>query len=432
MSGRWWKHAERSGPGMSKRRRAGARRNRARGRGDDARRRGQARRSASAAPAAAGVVGPLDGGVVASTAILAGLGIVMVYSTTAPLTIGSALPPHFLRHLAAVAAGLLCIAVALRVPMTLWRRLALPLWALGVAMLAFTLVAGIEVNGARRWIAIPGVGLRLQAAEFAKWATILAVAAVATHLNDRRNAPGRSLRVAAGLTLLPVALLLLQPDFGSAAVLIAIVGLLLFVAGMPLRTLFLSGFAAGAGAAGYIALHSYALARLRGFLDPWATAGREGYQLVQSFVAFGRGGGLGVGIGDGRQKLFFLPEAHTDFVLSVVAEELGLVGVLVVLGAFAALLVAGTRVAGRARDPFCRLVAFGMTAFVALPAAVNAGVVMGLLPTTGFTLPFISFGANSLIVCSIAVGVLLRIASHEVPPPRRRVASASPRGLLQT
>jgi cell division protein FtsW len=432
VNGRWWKRAERSSAGAAKQRRASARRDGARGRGDDARRRDRARRRATATPAAAEVVGPLDGGVVASTAILASIGIVMVYSTTAPLTIGSALPPHFLRHLAAVAGGLLCIAAVLRVPMTLWRRLALPLWALGVALLAFTVVAGIEVNGARRWIGIPGVGLRLQAAEFAKWSTVLAVAAVSARLNDRRSDPRRSLWVAAGLTLLPVALLLLQPDFGSSAVLIALVALLLFVAGMPLRRLFLPAFAAGAGAAGYIALHPYALARLRGFLDPWATSGREGFQLVQSFVAFGRGGALGVGIGDGRQKLFFLPEAHTDFVLSVVAEEFGLVGLLVVLGAFAALVVAGTRVAGRARDPFCRLVAFGMTAFVALPAAVNAGVVMGLLPTTGFTLPFISFGANSLIVCSIAVGVLLRIASHEVPPPRSRVASASPRGLLHT
>jgi cell division protein FtsW len=432
VNGRWWRRAERSSAGAAKRRRASARRGGARGRDDDARRRDRARRRATATPAAAKVVGPLDGGVVASTAILASIGIVTVYSATAPLTIGSAVPPHFLRHLAAVAGGLLCIAVVFRVPMTFWRRLALPLWALGVALLVFTAVAGIEVNGARRWIAIPGVGLRLQAAEFAKWSTVLVVAAMSTRLSDRRNAPGRSLQVAAGLTLLPVGLLLLQPDFGSAAVLIALVGLLLFVAGMPLRALFLLAFAAGAGAAGYIAISPYALARLRGFLDPWATAGREGFQLVQSFVAFGRGGGLGVGIGDGRQKLFFLPEAHTDFVLSVVAEEFGLVGLLVVLGAFAALVVAGTRVAGRARDPFCRLVAFGMTAFIALPAAVNAAVVMGLLPTTGFTLPFISFGANSLIVCSIAVGVLLRIASHEVPPPRRRVASASPRGLLHT
>jgi cell division protein FtsW len=432
VRGRGWRRAERPGPGVGKRGRESARRDRAHGCADEARQRGRARRSATAAPGAAVVIGPLDGGVVASIAILAGIGIVMVYSTTAPLSIGSALPPHFVRHLAAVAAGLLCIAAALRLPISLWRRLALPLWALGVATLAYTFAAGIEVNGARRWIAIPGVGLRLQAAEFAKWSTVLAVASASARLRDRRSTPERLLWVAAGLTLPPVALLLLQPDFGSAAILFGLVGLVLLVAGMPLRHLVLPALVAGAGAAAYIARKEYALLRLQGFLDPWATAGREGFQLVQSFVAFGRGGAFGVGIGDGRQKLFFLPEAHTDFVLSVVAEELGLVGVLVVLGAFAALVVAGTRVAGRARDPFCQLLAFGMTALVALPAVVNTGVVMGLLPTTGFTLPFVSFGANSLVVCSFAVGVLLRIASHEAPPERSRVASASPRGLLQT
>ena len=162
MSGRWWKRAERSG--AAKRRRASTRRKGAGARGGDARRRNRARRRASAAPAAAKVAGPLDGGVLASTATLTGIGIVMVYCTTAPLAIGNALPPHFLRHLAAVAGGLVCIAAALRVPMTLWRRLALPLWALGVGLLAFTCVAGIEVNGARRWLAIPGLELRLQAA----------------------------------------------------------------------------------------------------------------------------------------------------------------------------------------------------------------------------------------------------------------------------
>jgi cell division protein FtsW len=370
--------------------------------------------------------------VVASTAILAGFGIVMVYSTTAPLAIGSTLPPHFVRHLAAVAAGLLCIAATLRVPVALWQRLALPLWVLGIALLGYTLLAGIEANGARRWIAIPGVGVRLQAAEFVKCTTVLAVAAMCARLRERRGAPWRPVQVTAALMLPPTALLLRQPDFGSAAVLVALVGLLLFVAGVSLRRLFIPALGAGAVAAIYIATHSYALARLRGFLDPWATARNEGFQLVQSFVAFGRGGRFGVGIGDGRQKLFYLPEAHTDFVLSVVAEELGLLGVLVVFGAFAALVVAGTRIAGRAQDPFCQLVAFGMTAFIALPAAVNAGVVMGLLPTTGFTLPFISFGANSLIACSIAVGILLRIASHEATQPRSRVASASPRGLLRS
>ena len=154
-------------------------------------------------------------------------------------------------------------------------------------------------------------------------------------------------------------------------------------------------------------------------MAPWQTAQNEGFQLVQSFVAFGRGGTFGIGLGDGRQKLGYLPEAHTDFILSVVAEELGLLGVLVVLGLFAALAVAGLRVALRTQEPFAQLLAFAMTAFLVLPAAVNAAVVMGLLPTTGFTLPFLSFGSNSLVVCALTVGVLLRIAAEHAEPGRR-------------
>jgi len=376
--------------------------------------------------------GPLDGGVLASIAILLGIGIVMVYSTTAHLTMGSTLPPHFIRHLVAVALGIACIAVVVRIPIRLWQRLAVPLWALGVVLLTLTLIVGISVNGGQRWLAIPGIELRFQAAEFVKWATVLAMAAVTARLAERRGGSDRTMLLAAGLLMPPVGLLLLQPDFGSALVLVAIVGLLLFVAGVPMRRLLLPSGAAVAGATAYIALHPYALRRLRGFIDPWETARHEGFQLVQSFVAFGRGGSFGVGIGDGRQKLYYLPEAHTDFVLSVVAEEMGLLGVLLVLGAFAALVVAGSRVAAHARDPFCRLLAFAMTALIAVPAAINAAVVMGLLPTTGFVLPFISFGANSLIVCSVAVGILLRIASHNVTAPRRRIASASHRGLLRT
>ena len=377
--------------------------------------------------------GPLDGGIVAASAVLAGVGIVMVYSATAPLAMGRALPPHFIRHLAAVFAGIVCIAVVVRVLIGVWRRFALPLWALGTALLVWTLTAGIEANGAQRWIALPGTGLRLQAAEFVKWATVLAIAALCARFVDRRGAAGKRAVVLAAAVMLPPSLLLLaQPDFGSAAVLAAIVGMLLFVAGVPFRHLLAPVVVAGVGAAGYIATHPYAMARLRGFVDPWSRARQEGFQLVQSFIAFGRGGVLGVGIGDGRQKLYYLPEAHTDFVLSVVAEELGLVGVLVVLGAFAALVVAGTRIAVRAREPFGQLLAFGMTALIAVPAVVNAAVVMGVVPTTGFTLPFISFGANSLIMCSIAIGILLRIGSHDVRVSRRRIASASHRGLLRT
>ena len=216
------------------------------------------------------------------------------------------------------------------------------------------------------------------------------------------------------LAAVPAALLLLQPDLGNAFLVLALTGGLLFVAGVPLRRLALL---AGSGAlllTGYVAARPYALARWKGYLAPWQNAQSEGFQLVQSFVAFGRGGTFGVGLGDGRQKLEYLPEAHTDFILSVVAEELGLLGVLVVLGLFASLAFAGLRVARAARDPFAQLLAFAMTAFLALPAAVNAAVVMGLLPTTGFTLPFLSFGSNSLLVCALSVVVLLRVAAEQV------------------
>jgi cell division protein FtsW len=299
-------------------------------------------------------------------------------------------------------------------------------------LLLATAIGGTEVNGAQRWLAVPGLGLRLQAAEYVKWATVLAIASVTWQTHERRAAPGRPLVLAAGLVAPPVALLLVQPDFGTAVVLVALTGLLLFVSGTPLRHLLVPAALAAVLAGGYIASHAYAMRRLSGFLDPWATARHEGFQLVQSFVAFARGGWFGVGIGDGRQKLFYLPEAHTDFVLSVVAEEIGFVGVLIVLGAFAALVVAGTRIAARAVDPFCQIMAFGMTALIAVPAAVNAAVVMGLVPTTGFTLPFISFGANSLILCSVAIGILLRIEAYEESRLRKRVTTASPRGLLRT
>jgi cell division protein FtsW len=289
-----------------------------------------------------------------------------------------------------------------------------------------TWIGGVEVNGARRWLALPG--LRLQPAEFAKFATLLAIAVQLTSTSKF----GHLRPVVAAIVLCgpPVALLLLQPDFGNSLVLCASAGVLLFVAGVSLRALLPPAILALGGAVVYIALRPYAHLRWLGFLDPWATASREGFQLVQSFVAFGRGGIFGVGLGDGRQKLHYLPEAHTDFILAGVAEELGLIGVLVVLGAFAGFVWAGTRIAQRASNLFVSLVAFAMTTLIAIPAAINAAVVMGLLPTTGFTLPFVSFGGNSLLVCSVAVGILLRIASCEAAPDHARISGASRRRFV--
>ncbi len=371
----------------------------------------------------------LDGGLIAVYSILAGIGLVMIYSLTAPLAATSAMPPQFIRQLVALATSILVLIAALRVPLAAWRRLALPLWGVSSVLLLATLVIGVEVNGARRWLELPG--LRLQAAELAKFATVLAAAVLLTGTPSRR-ARLKPVIGAVALCIPPVALLLQQPDFGSSLVLCAAVGALLFAAGTPMRLLVPSTVLASGGAAVYVALNPYAQSRLTGFLDPWATATREGFQLVQSFVAFARGGPFGVGLGGGRQKLYFLPEAHTDFILAGIAEELGLVGVLVVLGAFAAFVWAGVRIAQRAQEPFAALVALGMTSLIGIPAAINAAVVMGLLPTTGFTLPFVSYGGNSLLICSLAVGILLRIGACEAAPTPTRISGASRRRIVRT
>jgi len=381
----------------------------------------------AAAPEAPVARAALDASLITPAMILVSLGVVMVYSTTAPLAIGHTLPPYFVRHLFVTAVAFTIAALALRVPLHVWRRLALPLWGGSVLLLFVTLLAGDSANGAQRWLRVPHVGMAFQPVELAKWATLLVVASALAPLSERAMAGWKPVRAALVFTVPVIIPLLFQPDFGNAMVLVALVGLLLFCAGIPIRFLVAPAALSVAGAAFYVTLRPYALARVRGFLDPWRYSQGEGFQLVQSFVAFGRGELLGVGLGDGRQKLFYLPEAHTDFILSVVAEELGLAGVLVVLGAFAAFIVAGTRIARRARDPFALLTAFGMTALVALPAIVNAAVVMGLAPTKGFTLPFLSYGGNSLLVCALAVGILLRLASCEAAPEARRIGAAAAR-----
>ncbi len=364
-----------------------------------------------------------DGAVVASALGLTALGVLMNYSTTAALEIGQTLPPLALRHVAGVAASLLCAMLAARAPLRMWERASLWLWAGTVALLVLTLAFGIEANGARRWLLIPGVPVAIQAAEPVKLATALAVATLLANATPKNLASWALLQRVGLLVALPVGLLLLQPDFGSAVMLCAVVGFVLFAAGLPLRVLALPVVAGALGAALYIAVRPYAAARVRGFVDPWQSAQGEGFQLVQSFVAFGRGGTTGVGLGNGLQKLSYLPEAHTDFILSVVAEELGLLGVLLVLGAFAALCFAGLRIARRARTPFALLAASACTAIVVVPALCNAAVVMGLVPTKGLTLPFLSHGTNSLLCTALAIGILLRAGREPYSPPRTHSAA---------
>ena len=371
--------------------------------------------------------GGINSGIAIATALLVAMGVVMSYSATAALALDSRFPPLFFDHLVGLAMGIAAGSVAYAAPPGALRRLALPIWLLGVVLLGLTFLFGVEVNGARRWIEVPGSGIRFQPGEIAKLATLMAVAAWLSRKDDRRELSTRRSVEAAGIALLPAGLLLLQPDLGNAVVLVALSAILLFIAGTPWPRFVLPGAAGVALVAVYVATNDYAWRRVMGFLDPFREARGAGWQLVQSYVAFGQGGLLGQGLGNGRQKLDYLPEVHTDFVLALIAEELGLVGVLFVLGAFAALWAAGTRVARRSRDRFDMLCAFGMVSLLTIPAFLNAAVVMGLVPTKGLTLPFLSYGRTSLVVSCLALGILLGIARRYPAPTSGRPGSEAGR-----
>jgi cell division protein FtsW len=373
--------------------------------------------------------GEISGALLGCVVGLAGLGLVMVFSATAPLCAGAPIPPHFLRHLGALLVGGVVALVASRLPLRFWHQFALPLWALVLVLLVATLLAGVRVNGAQRWLALPGI--TFQPAELAKLATVMAIAVVLSRRDGHAPVPASRFTIAIALAGIPAALCVLQPDLGNAVLLLGLAGLLLFIAGAPLRALAGPAVLATVGVAAYSIVHPYAFRRWIGFLKPWDTSQEQGYQLVQSFVAFGRGGLLGAGLGDGRQKLFYLPEAHTDFILAVISEELGLIGVLAVLGAFAALLVVGARIALCSRQRFPMLLSIGMTGLLTVPALINAAVVMGVAPTKGLTLPLVSYGRSSLIVSCLAVGVLMSVARSHSPAGRSGVRGAVPRGLVQ-
>jgi cell division protein FtsW len=371
----------------------------------------------------AGKLPPQTGSVLVITALLSTIGLVMVYSATAPFALGEFVPPHFVRQLIGLAMGLALAFVASRMTPEQWRSVALPLWGAAILMLVLVPLIGDKVNGSRRWLTVPGLGFQFQPSEFARWATLVAVVAVLAGRDQVARRAASAPFGALALAAIPAGLIFIEPDTGSAIVLLGLVAVLLFVAGTALRIFVVPAGLLGAALAIAIARRPYVADRILAFRDPWAHANDEGFQLVQSFIAFARGGLFGIGLGDGRQKLYYLPEAHTDFVLSVLAEELGLVGVAFVIGAFAALLIAGCRIALRARDRFNFLMAAGMTALLTVPAALNAAVVMGMVPPKGIAMPFLSYGRTSLLVSFLAVGTLVGIARRETQTKEHATAA---------
>jgi len=320
------------------------------------------------------------------------------------------------RQLLAATIGVVAGGICLFVPMSVWQSLGPLMLFTGLALLVVVLVPGIghEVNGSTRWVRV-GV-MNLQVSEPARLCFLLYLAGYLV----RRNKALREefmgfLRPMLVLTLACV-LLLKEPDFGAAIVLLATALVMLFVAGARIRD-FLVFFSTAVVAMGALAITSpYRMKRLTGFLDPWSDPYDSGFQLTQSLIAIGRGEWFGVGLGDSVQKLFYLPEAHTDFVFAVFAEEFGLAGSLVLIGLFLALLWRVFRLAMRAASAerfFEAYIAIGLGTWLGLQAFINVGVNMGLLPTKGLTLPLISYGRSSLIITMICIGLLLRI-HHEL------------------
>ncbi len=331
------------------------------------------------------------------------------------------------RQVLAAAIGAIAAGACLLIPMRVWQSLRLLLLLAALALLVIVLLPGLghEVNGATRWVRVGF--MNLQVSEPARLCFLLYLAG---YLVSRNKALRESFTgFAQPMLVLTVACLLLleQPDFGAAIVLLATALVMLFVAGARLRDFLLFFLAATVAVVGFTLAAPYRVKRFTGFLDPWADPFETGFQLTQSLIAIGRGEWFGVGLGGSVQKLFYLPEAHTDFVFAVFAEEFGLAGSLILIGLFVVLLWRVFDLAKRAAKSerfYEAYLAIGLGTWLGLQAFINIGVNMGLLPTKGLTLPLISYGRSSLIVTMVCIGLLLRI-HHELkvdarPPNRRR------------
>ena len=346
------------------------------------------------------------------TLLLAVLGLVMVYSASAVVAEkrfhDSA---YFLkRQLAWLTFGFLLLQAASRIDYPAWRRGALPILAVTACLLALVLLPpiGVAAKGARRWLHVGAISV--QPAEIAKLATVIYLAAYLARKQRRMSRFTWGVVPPLVIVGLLSGLILLQPDLGTVLVIGLVSLALLFLGGASLKHLFALIPLLAILVTLAIWKAPYRLQRLLIFLDPGKDPTGAGFQMHQSFLAFGSGGPFGVGLGESKQKLFFLPEAHTDFVLALVGEELGLWGSAGIVLMFAALVFKGFQIAARAREPFGRYLALGVTLLIGVQVLINAGVVTGLLPTKGLTLPFVSYGGSSLVVSLLSVGILLSIS----------------------
>jgi cell division protein FtsW len=349
---------------------------------------------------------------------LMGVGLVQVYSSSyifATEVFGSGLH-FFVRQLIFTVFAFVALLVAAQIPIRWIEKWGWSLWVIGALGIIVTFVPGLGVKagGASRWIQLP-MGVRFEPSEILKFSFTLLFASL---IARDENILGKLKWWGVFLVLFgPLFLLLRQPDFGSFAIIVFVGVGLLFAFGLKWRYILASLMVMMPAFYLLVMRVPYRRDRVLAFLDPWSDPEQKGFQVIQSMLSFHSGGVTGTGLGQGQGKLFFLPEAHTDFTLAVFGEEMGFVGFLIVLALYGYVILRGFQIASRADEPFRKALALGISMTFALSVFINAGVVMGLLPTKGLTLPFLSYGGSSLLVLCFMFGLLLNIEKHQMEEP---------------
>ncbi len=346
--------------------------------------------------------------VIVAMLLTIGLGAMLSASSVASIKANGDQFELFTKQVLWVALGLAALVFTSFIPYRIWQRFALPMFVAAIIGLIFTVAIGSTRGGATRWIVLGPV--TLQVGEFAKFTTVVLFATVLSKkkelLSDFKHLLAPLLAI-----LLPVVFLLMaQPDFGTVLLIVGPVFVMLFASSVPIRFVFSIGTLGLMAMAAMAMSAEYRKARLLSFLDPFASAGGDGFQAVQSMIAFGTGGLFGVGLGQSRARWSWLPNAHTDFIFAIIGEETGFAGAFIVLTLFTLLAAVGVSIAYRAPDTFGRLLAIGIVSWLTLQAITNIGGVVAVLPITGVPLPFISSGGNAMLVNLAAIGVLLNIS----------------------
>ncbi|MEA3470941.1 MAG: putative lipid II flippase FtsW [Thermodesulfobacteriota bacterium] len=361
-----------------------------------------------------------------ATLFLVSLGTVMVYSSSSIVSLERFGDEYFFlkKQILFVIIGIVAMIVMTKIPYLLWRKTAYAGMLVSIGLLSLLLVPGfgVKVGGATRWLRV--CGFSFQVAELVKVALVVFLAHYLAKKKEHIREFLRIFPVPLFLTFAMVCLIMLQPDFGTAVIIVILLMFMFYLAGS--RIFHLAGLVAACipVAVTLVICESYRIQRLLSFRNPWEDPTRSGFQIIQSFISFGSGGAFGVGLGDSMQKLFYLPEPHTDFILSVIAEEIGFIGVAVVILLFSLLIIRGFMISFNTPELFGTLLSAGLTIIIALEAFINMAAVMGLVPTKGLALPFLSYGGTSMIMSMTAVGILLNISSYHNPDTKSGIFEA--------